>query len=88
MVRILLLINKTVSSGENLRFTNENPGHGLCPPDTDSWCKYRKAHLGNKPYDHIEHLHLSPVIMDGIKPIFRQQSNPNSSCLLYTSRCV
>ena len=50
---------------------NENPQHGLCPDGIDSWCKFKTAEATGLGYDHTNHFHISPVIMEAIKPIFR-----------------
>lgn len=58
----------------HLRSTNENPTHNLCPKDPDTWCKYNKAMLEKKKYDHNKHLHLPYDIMKAIEPIFKDLS--------------
>lgn len=50
--------------------TDENPGHALCPPAPDTWCRYRKGPAG---YRHKKS--LSEVIMNQIKLIYRDLSN-------------
>lgn len=44
--------------------TDKEPHHGLCPKD--SWCKYN-----SKEKDNYKHHGLPEVIMDKIKPIYR-----------------
>lgn len=60
----------------HLGSTDENPEHRLCPSDSDTWCKYQKAKLENTVYRHSEHTHLPLVVLEEIKPIFRDLSNP------------
>lgn len=63
--------------------SNERPQHGLCPNGSESWCKYNKAIAQNQTYDHSKHTHLPEVIMEHIKPIFRDLASPDllSKCL-------
>lgn len=61
----------------HLKSTNDEPLHGFCPDDPETWCKYHKAKAEGKPYDHSEHFHLPPSIMAEIKPIFLDLSLPS-----------
>lgn len=45
--------------------------HRYCPKDADTWCKYNKSLLDNEQYDHSSHFHLPEIIMNEIKPTFR-----------------
>lgn len=67
----------------HLASSNEDPQHGLCPSSPDSWCEYKKALLNNEEYDHRNHLHLPRIVMEEIKPIFRDLSKPEllNKCL-------
>lgn len=50
--------------------------HGLCTSDPDRiWCKYLKAQLEGKNYDHTKHFHLPSEIMSAIKPVFQDLTN-------------
>lgn len=60
----------------HLSSTNEKPAHELCPKGSDSWCKFQRAAVTMEPYDHNKHTHLSSIVMQQIKPIFRDLSNP------------
>lgn len=51
--------------------TNEKPVHILCPEDEDTWCKYNRSKLEKTVYDHNKHFHLPQVIMEHIKPVFK-----------------
>ena len=53
--------------------TNDQPSHALCD---ESWCKYKKATAEGAQYDHEKHSHILQAIMEEIKPIFRDLSNP------------
>lgn len=47
--------------------------HGLCLGEC---CKYKKAQGKRDKCQHRDHNHVNPVIMDMIKPIFRDLSDP------------
>jgi len=57
--------------------SNENPNHGLCPKDDDTWCKYHIAVKNKEVYDHNKHFHLPSDVMNFIKPIFKDLSDPS-----------
>jgi hypothetical protein len=58
--------------------TNDNPRHGLCPSDTDSWCKFKKFRVA---YEHK--YSLPAAVVDAIKPVFRDlaSEDPLKRCL-------
>lgn len=56
--------------------TDQNPQHNLCPSSEDTWCKYQIAKKKNEAYKHEEHTHLPMAVLEEIKPIFRDLSNP------------
>lgn len=60
----------------HLGSTDECPEHGLCPTDDDTWCKYQKAKIDKTVYKHSDHFHLPTAVLQEIKPIFRDLSNP------------
>lgn len=60
----------------HVQSTNEQPLHILCPQTDDTWCKYNKAIKANNTYDHTKHFHLSPILMQEIKPIFKALCMP------------
>lgn len=77
-----LAIRRNINSLEGMRTaiwaqyfhmisTNEHPAHSLCPRTADSWCKYQKAKINGEEYDHRQHNHVKPIVMELIKPIFR-----------------
>ena len=55
--------------------TDDKPIHQLCPKGSDSWCKYQKAAATGATYKHTHSLPSS--IMEAIKPIYRDLSQPN-----------
>lgn len=67
----------------HVQSTNEMPTHQLCPNDELTWCKYKKAELESKSYDHGKHFHLPEAIMLKLKPIFKSLSDPEllAKCL-------
>lgn len=51
--------------------------HMLCPQDqATSWCKFVQAKAENKPYKHAEHFHLPETVMNHIKKLYQDLSNP------------
>ena len=54
--------------------TDENPQHGLCPDSVDSWCKYKRSLITKEKF--IYKNSLPAAVMNKIKPIFRDLSNP------------
>lgn len=60
----------------HLRSTNDDPQHLLCPEGPDTWCKYIKARDNNDQYDHSIHTHIPNIVMEEIRPIFKDLSNP------------
>lgn len=60
----------------HLGSTDENPEHGLCPKDDNTWCKFQKSKLEGNEYKHSEHTHLPSAVLEEIKPIFRDLANP------------
>lgn len=58
----------------HLASSDQDPAHGLCPKDPDTWCKFRKSELLGTDYKHSDHTHLPPTVMAEIKPIFRDLS--------------
>lgn len=55
--------------------TDEKPIHDFCPINADTWCKYNKSRL-----EGISYHHKSPVpsvVMEAIKPIFKDLSDPS-----------
>lgn len=52
-------------------FSNQRPVHILCPEGVDTWCKYNQAQLQKTRYDHRAHFLLPLVILEKIKPIFK-----------------
>lgn len=63
--------------------SNEDPQHGLCPSDDETWCKYNLAKKKKEHYDHNQHFHLPADVMAYIKHIFRDLSDKKllSRCL-------
>jgi hypothetical protein len=61
--------------------TDATPQHGLCPKGELSWCKYNRAQVTGKIYEHNSSLPVA--VMNKIKPIFKDLSNDNllSKCL-------
>jgi hypothetical protein len=51
--------------------SNKDCKHIFCPKTPDTWCKYHKAHLEGKTYNHNDHFHLSSAVMAVVKPIFK-----------------
>lgn len=60
----------------HLGSTDERPEHALCPTDNDTWCKYQKAKTDKTVYKHSDHFHLPTAVLQEIKPIFKDLSNP------------
>lgn len=57
--------------------TDSNPQHHLCPPGPDSWCKFQKA-VANGTEDQYKHSkELAPAILEEIKVVFENLSNPD-----------
>lgn len=54
--------------------TDDNPNHGLCPTDPNTWCKYYKALQKGEQYKHTNSLPES--VMFAIKPVFRALTSP------------
>lgn len=54
--------------------TDENPQHGLCPDGVDSWCKYKRSLITKEKFIHKNS--FPAAVMNKIKPIFRDLSNP------------
>ena len=61
----------------HLLSSNTSKHHGLCPKGEESWCKYQRAVALKIPYDHTEHFHLPSAVMENIKPIFKDLSEPD-----------
>jgi hypothetical protein len=55
--------------------TDENPMHEMCPDGEDSWCRYKKAIATNQHFSHKNS--LPEAVMDTIKPIYRELSQPD-----------
>lgn len=55
----------------------------MCPKTPDTWCKYQQAVQRKENYDHNLHNHVAPVVMEKVKPIFRDLADPKllSKCL-------
>ena len=51
--------------------TDEKPQHGLCPKGHDSWCKF------NRQEPNYQHHGLPLAVMEAIKPIYRDLSQPD-----------
>jgi hypothetical protein len=60
----------------HLQSSNAKPLHHLCPNHEDTWCKYHRAQLQKKDYNHDRHFHLPEIIMNEIKPIFKDLADP------------
>lgn len=58
----------------HLLSSNANLNHGLCPKGSYSWCKFQKSVASNTEYDHSKHFHFPLVVMEKIKPIFKNLS--------------
>lgn len=57
--------------------TDSNPQHHLCPSGPNSWCKFQKA-AANGTEEEYKHLKpLAPAILDEIKVVFENLSNPD-----------
>ncbi|KAJ8873999.1 hypothetical protein PR048_024839 [Dryococelus australis] len=54
----------------------EDPQHGLCPKGAESWCKYQRAKTKGECYKLADHFHLPRVVVEEMKPIFRDLSEP------------
>lgn len=54
--------------------TDTNPSHGLCPEDTDPWCKFNKAQLNGHP--HVPKEHLPESVLQTVKLIYQHLVNP------------
>ncbi|GBN50773.1 hypothetical protein AVEN_36179-1 [Araneus ventricosus] len=51
---------------------DENPQHGFCPSDPDTWCKFKKAELLGSSF------HNLPVaVVEAMGPIFKDLSHPD-----------
>lgn len=61
----------------HLASSDEQPIHGLCPAGKESWCKFRSAEANKEPYHHGKHFHIPLVVMEVIKPIFINLSEPH-----------
>ncbi|KAJ8868000.1 hypothetical protein PR048_031809 [Dryococelus australis] len=63
---------------ENFHFlsSDEDPQNGLCPKSAESWCKYQQAKTKGECYEHADHFHLPRVVVEEMKPIFRDVSEP------------
>lgn len=61
----------------HLSSTNESPAYELCIKGPDSWCKFQRAKANGEHYDHQQHTHYPQVVMDSIKPIFRDLAHPD-----------
>lgn len=59
----------------HLRSSNDDPPDFLCPKGTDTWCKYIKARDSNEQYDHSKHTHIPKIVMEEIRPNFKDLSN-------------
>lgn len=55
--------------------TDDNAMHHLCPKGADSWCKYQKTVATGGTYTHKHALPMA--IMEAIKPIYRDLSQPS-----------
>ncbi|KMQ93370.1 hypothetical protein RF55_6534 [Lasius niger] len=56
--------------------SDDNPQHHLCPPDPESWCKWRKAEaLGTLRAFHHEKPPLSDEVLAVLKPIYKDLSS-------------
>ncbi|GFT10835.1 uncharacterized protein TNCV_1944651 [Trichonephila clavipes] len=53
--------------------TDEKPQHGFCPSDSDTWCKFKKANLG-ETYHHKNSLPVD--VVEAMRPVFRDLANP------------
>lgn len=60
----------------HLGSTDQEPHHNLCPKDDNTWCKYQKSKQDGTVYRHKEHTHLPVAIMQEIKPVFEDLTNP------------
>lgn len=56
------------------RSTDSEPVHDFCPDTQDTWCKYIKAKRNGDSYVHKNSIPVA--IMDAIKPIFKDLSDP------------
>ncbi|GFT79595.1 uncharacterized protein TNCV_3177451 [Trichonephila clavipes] len=54
--------------------TDEKPQHGFCPPDSDTWCKFKKAELLGETYHHKNSLPVD--VVEAMRPVFRDLANP------------
>lgn len=55
--------------------TDENPQHGFCPSDADTWCKFKKAELLGAPFHHKNSLPVA--VVEAMRPIFTDLSHPD-----------
>lgn len=55
--------------------TDSDPQHFFCPKGPETWCKYNQASHLNKDFKHKNS--VAKPIMDLIKPIFKDLSDPN-----------
>lgn len=60
----------------HLSSTDNNPQHAMCPKDPDTWCGHQRSILEKVEYKHAEHTHLPSCVLEEIKPIFRDLTNP------------
>jgi hypothetical protein len=56
--------------------SNKDCKHIFCPKTSVTWCKYHKAHLEGKTYNHNDHFHLPSTVMAVVKPIFKDLCDP------------
>ncbi|KAJ8873249.1 hypothetical protein PR048_026883 [Dryococelus australis] len=54
----------------------DDPQHGLCPKGAESWCKYQRAKTKDECYKYADHFHVPRVMVEEMKPIFRDLSEP------------
>lgn len=65
------------------RSTDLEPLHSFCPSGLNSWCKYQQAVAKGTVNKFRHKVTLPAAVMDTLKPVFRDLSNPNllSRCL-------
>lgn len=68
----------------HLSSSNENKMHYFCPANDDTWCKFNAAKLKGEEYNHKDHFHLPKIVMQQLKPIFRDLSDKKllARCLM------
>ncbi|KAJ8887125.1 hypothetical protein PR048_013340 [Dryococelus australis] len=54
----------------------EDPQRGLCPKGAECWCKYQRAKTKGECYKHSNHVHLPRVVVEEMKSLFRDLSEP------------